>query len=159
MQVLCHSMLCKVIIMPLLLTVYCNSSPDTWTVVSLTSVRFKPLIFSVSGFCLPYAANIFFITTLYGFCCLPAPFRYVIVLYRCFKKRFTNITVRRVLRKRLHLKAYKLSIVEHFTDADKVVRKEFCTNHTHTAYARDATQCVAKKWLQVCSLSDERTGL
>ncbi|PNF42433.1 hypothetical protein B7P43_G10117, partial [Cryptotermes secundus] len=31
-----------------------------------------------------------------------------------------------VLRKRLHLKAYKLSIIQHLTDADKMVRKEFC---------------------------------
>ena len=39
-----------------------------------------------------------------------------------------NVTVWRVLRKRLHLKAYKLrvSIVQHLTNADKVVRKEFC---------------------------------
>jgi hypothetical protein len=31
-----------------------------------------------------------------------------------------------VLRKSLHLKAYKLSIVQHLTDADKVICKEFC---------------------------------
>jgi hypothetical protein len=35
--------------------------------------------------------------------------------------------VRRVLPKRLRLKAYKLSIVQHLTAADKAVRKEFCT--------------------------------
>jgi hypothetical protein len=37
-----------------------------------------------------------------------------------------NVSVWRVLRKRLHLKAYKLSTVQHLTDADKVVLKEFC---------------------------------
>ena len=37
-----------------------------------------------------------------------------------------NVTVWRVLRKRLRLKAYKLSIVQNLTNADKVVRKEFC---------------------------------
>ena len=37
-----------------------------------------------------------------------------------------NVTVWRVLRKRLHLKAYKLSIVQHLMNADKVVHKEFC---------------------------------
>jgi hypothetical protein len=42
------------------------------------------------------------------------------------KKSFTNVALCRVLRKRLHLKAYKLSVVQHPTDADNVVRKEFC---------------------------------
>jgi len=38
-----------------------------------------------------------------------------------------NVTVWRVLRKRLHLKAYKLSIVQHLTNADKVfVRNSVC---------------------------------
>jgi hypothetical protein len=34
-----------------------------------------------------------------------------------------NVTLWQVLRKHLHLKAYKLSIIQHLTDADKVVRK------------------------------------
>ncbi|PNF19367.1 hypothetical protein B7P43_G06707 [Cryptotermes secundus] len=42
-----------------------------------------------------------------------------------------NVTVWRVLRKSLHLKAYKLSIVQHLTDSDKVVRKEFCMQMFH----------------------------
>ncbi|XP_023712880.2 uncharacterized protein LOC111867343 [Cryptotermes secundus] len=42
-----------------------------------------------------------------------------------------NVTVWRVLPKRLHLKAYALSIVQHLTDADKVVRKEFCMQMFH----------------------------
>jgi hypothetical protein len=38
-----------------------------------------------------------------------------------------NVTVWGVLRKRLRLKAYKLSIVQHLTDdVHKVVRKKFC---------------------------------
>jgi hypothetical protein len=37
----------------------------------------------------------------------------------------TGIPVWRVLRKRLHLKACKLSIVQHLTHADKVGRKKF----------------------------------
>jgi hypothetical protein len=44
---------------------------------------------------------------------------------QCFKKGFTTVTVWRVLRKLLHLKAYKLSIFQHLTDAGKVVRTEF----------------------------------
>ncbi|PNF38889.1 hypothetical protein B7P43_G09910 [Cryptotermes secundus] len=55
-----------------------------------------------------------------------------------------NVTVWRVLRKRLHLKAYKLSIVQHLTDADKVVRKEFCTQED-------------KKFLDSVIFSDEST--
>ncbi|PNF39058.1 hypothetical protein B7P43_G04850, partial [Cryptotermes secundus] len=42
-----------------------------------------------------------------------------------------NVAVWRVLRKRIHLKAYKLSIVQHLTDADKAVRKEFCMQIFH----------------------------
>jgi hypothetical protein len=38
----------------------------------------------------------------------------------------------RVLRKLLHFKACKLSIVQHLTDAEKVVRKEFCMQMFHT---------------------------
>jgi hypothetical protein len=48
------------------------------------------------------------------------------------KKSFTNFTVSQVLRKHLHLKAYKLSIVQHLTDADKAVSKEFCLQMLHT---------------------------
>jgi hypothetical protein len=44
----------------------------------------------------------------------------------------TNVTVWRVLRKRLHLKAYKLSIVQHLTAAYNVVRKSFFTQMFHT---------------------------
>jgi hypothetical protein len=44
----------------------------------------------------------------------------------CWEKSFTTVTVWRVLQKCLHLKEYKLSIIQHLTDADNVVRKEFC---------------------------------
>jgi hypothetical protein len=42
-----------------------------------------------------------------------------------------NVIVWRVLRKRLHLKAYKLSVVQHLKDTDKVLRKEFCMQMFH----------------------------
>jgi hypothetical protein len=42
-----------------------------------------------------------------------------------------RITVWRLLRKRLHLKACKLSNVQHLTIADKVVRNEFCMRMFH----------------------------
>jgi hypothetical protein len=39
-----------------------------------------------------------------------------------------------MLRKRLHLKAYNLSIVQHLMDAGKVVRKEVCMQIFHTMF-------------------------
>jgi hypothetical protein len=42
-----------------------NSSLDTWTVVRLTAARFKPLMFSVLGFALPYIAGICIFMILY----------------------------------------------------------------------------------------------
>jgi hypothetical protein len=44
---------------------------------------------------------------------------------------FIRSTVWRVLRKRLHLKGYKLSIVQHLTDAGKVISKEFLMQMFH----------------------------
>jgi hypothetical protein len=43
-----------------------------WTVVSLTTAKFKPLIFSVSGFALSYTANMFIPMILYDFGLLSA---------------------------------------------------------------------------------------
>jgi hypothetical protein len=40
------------------------------------SAKFKPLIFFVSGFFLPCATNIFFLTVLHYFCLLPAQLFY-----------------------------------------------------------------------------------
>jgi hypothetical protein len=58
--------------MSILLILRYNGSLVTWTVVSLTTVKFKPLIFSMFGFALPYAANIFIHMILYDFCLLAA---------------------------------------------------------------------------------------
>jgi hypothetical protein len=55
-----------------------NGSLVTWTAVGLTAAKFKPLIFSVSGFALSYTANMFILVVLYDFCLLPAQFYYII---------------------------------------------------------------------------------
>jgi hypothetical protein len=39
-------------------SVHYIDSLDTWTVVHMTAAKFKPFIFSVSGFALPNVANI-----------------------------------------------------------------------------------------------------
>jgi hypothetical protein len=57
-----------------------NDSLDTWTVVHMTTAKFKPLILSVSGFAFSSVANIFMI--LDDFCLLPALFCYVIINVR-----------------------------------------------------------------------------
>jgi hypothetical protein len=59
-----------------------NGSLVTWTVTSLTTAKFKPLMFSVSGFALPYDSNVFILMILYDFCLLPAQFCYVIIYIR-----------------------------------------------------------------------------
>jgi hypothetical protein len=46
-------------IMPYFGSLCYNGSLDTWTVVCLTAAKFKPLIFSVTGFALSNIANIF----------------------------------------------------------------------------------------------------
>jgi hypothetical protein len=51
-----------------------NGSLVTWTVVDLATAKFKPLIFSMSGFTLPYTANMFILMILYDFCVLSAHF-------------------------------------------------------------------------------------
>jgi hypothetical protein len=66
-QVLCQSRLCKKN-KPLSRSLCYIDSLVTSTVVSLTTAKFKPLTFSVSGFALSYAANIFSIIILYDFC-------------------------------------------------------------------------------------------
>jgi hypothetical protein len=42
-------------------------SLDPWTVVRLTAAKFKPLMFSVLGFALPYIADIRIFMILYNF--------------------------------------------------------------------------------------------
>jgi hypothetical protein len=56
-----------------------NGSLVTWTVVSLTTAKFKPLIFSMSGFTLSNTTNMFVLMILYDFCLLPAQFCYIII--------------------------------------------------------------------------------
>jgi hypothetical protein len=51
-----------------------NGSLVTLTVVSLTTPKFKPLIFSLSWFTLSYATNTFILMIVYDFCFLPAQF-------------------------------------------------------------------------------------
>jgi hypothetical protein len=76
-QVLCLYRLCKANHAYLILCY--NSSLVTWTVVSLTTAKFKPLIFSMSGFALFYTENMFIFMILYDFCLLPAQFSYIII--------------------------------------------------------------------------------
>jgi hypothetical protein len=54
-------------IMPILFTLRYNGSLVTWTIVSLTATKFKHSAFSVSGFALPYAANIVIVMIFYDF--------------------------------------------------------------------------------------------
>jgi hypothetical protein len=58
-QFLCQSGFAKQII-PILSILCYNGSLVTWTVVSLTTAKFKPLTFSMCGFALSYSANTFF---------------------------------------------------------------------------------------------------
>jgi hypothetical protein len=65
-----------------------------------------------------------------------------------------NITVWRVLRKRLHLKAYKLSIVHQLRDADQVVREKICMQILIVGecilllYVRNKTPEDGPRWLK-----------
>jgi hypothetical protein len=56
-----------------------NGSSVTWTVVRLTTAKFKPTVFSMSGFPLSYSVNMLTSMILYDFCLLPAQFYYIIV--------------------------------------------------------------------------------
>jgi hypothetical protein len=62
--------------MPILFTLCYYDSLVTWTVVSLTAAKFKPLIFSVSGFALPYATKIVILMILYDLCLFPVQLLY-----------------------------------------------------------------------------------
>jgi hypothetical protein len=44
-----------------------NGRLTTWTVVSLTKAKFKPLMFSIPGFAFTYTANMFILMILYDF--------------------------------------------------------------------------------------------
>jgi hypothetical protein len=58
-----------------------NGSLVSWRVVCLTATKFKPLIFSTSGFASSYTANVFILMILYDFCLLPAKFCYKLYRY------------------------------------------------------------------------------
>jgi hypothetical protein len=66
-------------IMSILLILRYNGSLVTCTVASFTTDKFNPIIFSMSGFALSYATNMFILMILYDFCLLPAQFCYIIV--------------------------------------------------------------------------------
>jgi hypothetical protein len=70
-------------IMPIWRILCYNGSLVTWTVVSLTTAKFKPLVFSMSGFTLSYIANMFILMILYDFCLLPAQFCYTRKVESC----------------------------------------------------------------------------
>jgi hypothetical protein len=57
-----------------------NDRLVTWTVIHMTATKFKPLIFSVSGFALSNVANSFIFMILDDLCLLPALFCYVIII-------------------------------------------------------------------------------
>jgi hypothetical protein len=48
----------------------------------LTAAKFKPLMFPLCTFSLPYAASMVILVILYDSCLLPAQFSYVIVYIR-----------------------------------------------------------------------------
>jgi hypothetical protein len=56
-------------------------------VVSLTTAKFNPIIFSMSGFALSYTANMFILMILYDFCLSPAQLCYIIVHIRKVESR------------------------------------------------------------------------
>jgi hypothetical protein len=69
-----------------ILSIFCyNGSLVTWTVVSLATAKFNPLIFSLSGFALSYTANMFILMTLYDFC-----------LFSCTILLYINVYIRKV---------------------------------------------------------------
>jgi hypothetical protein len=70
-QVLCQYRLCRAD-HACLIHLMLQSCLVTWTVVSLTTSKFKPLIFSMSGFTLSYTTNMFILMILYNFCFFPA---------------------------------------------------------------------------------------
>jgi hypothetical protein len=61
-------------IMSILLILCYNVSIVTLMVLSLTTAKFKLLEFSISGFALSFAANMFILMILYDFCLLPVQF-------------------------------------------------------------------------------------
>jgi hypothetical protein len=56
-------------------------------VVSLTTAKFKPLIFPMSGFALSYTMNMFILMILYDFCLLLAQFCHIIIYIQTVESR------------------------------------------------------------------------
>jgi hypothetical protein len=79
--------------MPILHILCCNDCLVIWTGVSLTTSKFKPLIFSMSGFTLSYTTNMFILMIPYDFCLFPAQFCYIII-YMWKVKSCVHITDR-----------------------------------------------------------------
>jgi hypothetical protein len=73
--------------MYVLLILCYNGSLVTWTVVNVTTAKFKLFVFSEPGYTLPYTANMFIFMILYDFCMLAAQFCYVIVYIRKVESR------------------------------------------------------------------------
>jgi hypothetical protein len=72
-------------IMLIVCILFYNGSLVIWTVVSLTTAKFKRLIFSVSGFALSCTTDIFILMILYDFRVSPAQFFYVVVILYIWK--------------------------------------------------------------------------
>jgi ABC-type Fe3+-siderophore transport system permease subunit len=66
-------------IMPILRILCYNGSLVIWTYVSLITVKFKPIIFSLSGYTLSYTANMFILMIVCDFCLSPAQVYYITV--------------------------------------------------------------------------------
>jgi hypothetical protein len=77
-------------IMPILRILCYNVSLVTWIVLSLTITKFKPFIFSITGFALSYTTNIFILMILYDFSVLPTWFYYIILYIWKVWKPFAN---------------------------------------------------------------------
>jgi hypothetical protein len=67
-----------------------NGSLVTLMVVGLTATKLEPLIFSMCGFALSYAVNMYILMILYDFCLLPAQFCYIIV---CIQKVESRVQI------------------------------------------------------------------
>jgi hypothetical protein len=79
-------------ITPILRILCHKGSFVTWTVVSLTAAKSKPLTCSVSGFALFCAANMFILMILYDNCLLLAQFSYIIVYILKVESRVQQLT-------------------------------------------------------------------
>jgi hypothetical protein len=65
-----------------------------------------------------------------------------------------------VLRKRLHFKAYNVSIVQHLTDVDMVVRMEFCMQmFPDMSRWREGQEMILKEFTCHSALQDSGNGL